>query len=344
MSNLTLQPHLMIISTISRMSNITQKHNLITPNIPKMTNITLQPHLITSIDPIYLDVFNPAEDGAILGLTIFGWVLMEFFCEGKIRQIYRLKSILLTFKSVSRIVLPFLFTILDLNACLQQFVHFSLYLLQKVSFIYIQVLSMDFLYILYKCTHEVQLIQRQSQTLKTIFICISILVVQFFECVILIGLVVLTVGITRIMMYILSTIQPIESLFSCFSTLFCVYFGTHALLPICKSVRFVERACPRLRQRNIYLFFVIISALISQLFMMILTVIDKAAKSYYSVKMLQCLVNFETVNERLLRKDECNAVLRKGENWYNHFDPTWAVVLEMVISVIMAVRRRIKQE
>ena len=269
---------------------------------------------------------------------------MEFLCEGKIRQIYRLKSILVTIKSILRILLPFFLTIFDLNALSQQLIHFSLHVLQKVSFIYVQILSMNFFYILYKCTHEVQLIQRQSQTLKTIFICISILVVQFFECVILIGLVVLTVGITRIMMYILSTIQPIESLFSCFSTLFCVYFGTHALLPILKSIRFVERACPRLRQRNIYLFFVIISALISQLVMITLTVTDKAAKSYYSVKMLQCFVNFETVIERILRKDECNAVLREGLNWYSHFDPTWADVLEMVISVIMAVRRRIKQE
>ena len=136
MSNIT--KHQLMTSTIPKMSNRTYQHHLITPNIPKTSNITLPPHLISTTDPIYLDVFNSAEDGAILGLTIFGWVLMEFFCEGKIRQIYRLKSILLTFKSVLRIVLPFLFTILDLSAFSHQLVHFSLYLLQKVSFIYIQ--------------------------------------------------------------------------------------------------------------------------------------------------------------------------------------------------------------
>ena len=316
-----------------------------TSTIPKMNNTTYQHHFITSTDPIYLDIFNPAEDAAILGLSIFGWILMEFLCEGKIRQIYRLKSILLTIKSILRIVLPFLLTIFDLNAFSQQLIHFSLHVLQKVSFIYVQILSMNFLHILYKCTHEVQLIERQSQTLKMISICVSILFVKFFERFLMIGSVLLTFEIEKKMvMLILAAIQPIESLFSCYSTFFCMYYGTHALLPICKSVRFVERASPRLRQRNIYLFFVIISALISQLVMITLTVTDKAAKSYYSVKWLQCSLKFDTVIERILGQDECKAVLWAGTIWYSHFDPTWAVVLEIVISVIMAIQRRIKQE
>ena len=269
------------------------------------------------------ETYHLPMDIVTLVLAICGWIIVEMTCKGNIRNTYRLKTAALVLRSSLRIVASRLDTVYFVYL----FITGLFEKIDSVLLIIIQMISVVFLNILYKCTCDFEKGDGKNDIIKKVLLCLLfVTIVKVSEEVFFVFS-----NVTGSPFFVLFSLQPIESIISCVSTFYCCFSGVHVIRSIFESNKFVSRACPRLKMRNVYLSSIAAAVVTSQLLLSIVNLIDRVILSVHGVEMHRCLKQYLMTNVEFELSDICIEVYAEKVEWLDFVDPSWASLIEMTV-------------
>ena len=295
---------------------------------------------IDGISFVVSETYHLPMDVVTLVLAIIGWIFIEITCKGNIRNTYRIKTIMLVLRSSLRIVAsrlkPHLYFILFAYNFFSKF--------DSLLLVIIQMISVSFLNILYKCTCDFEKGDGKNNIVKKVSLCV--LSVMIFKVCEEVFFRFFANNFISSATSAVPAVQPLESIISCVSTFYCCYSGAHIIHSISGNNEFVSRACPRLKMRNLYLRTIATSVVISQVLLFVVNLIDRAILSVHEEGMFQCLRQneFAKLNGEL---DQlvvgCGLDYLENVDWLEYVDPTWATLIEMIIIIAVSLYKFIKK-
>ena len=294
-------------------------------------------------------------------LALCGWIIIEITCKGNIRNTYRIKTIMLVLRSSLRILAsrlePNVMAYTDTTFSHSYdtfydflFLHGFFEKIDTLLLLIIQMISVAFLNILYKCTCDFEKGDGKNTIVKKILLCVLFVIIfrvseeVFFDLFMRKYAEVWKFDISSAT-NVVPAVQPLETIISCVSTFYCCYAGGYVIHSIFGSNEFVSRACPRLKMRNIYLSSIAAAVTISQVltFVVILTYI--VLNGIHSAEAFPCMVK----NEFAIRNGEpdqshvCMANYFGNMEWLDYIDPSWPTLIEMEVVVTVSLYKFIRK-
>ena len=290
-----------------------------------------------------------------LVLAISGWIIIEITCKGNIRNTYRIKTILLVLRSSLRILASRLhFNVMgyldSVDYTIFDFLFNSGFFEKTDSLLLliIQMISVAFLNILYKCTCAFEKGDGKNTMVKKSLLCVLFVVIfkvseeVFFH------------SFMRKLNFwnaaaaattVVPTVQPLEIIISCVSTFYCCYAGGYVIYSIFGSNEFVSRACPRLKMRNIYLSSIAAAVTISQVLMFVVILTERVMHSIHGAEAFPCM----SKNVLAMQNGEpdqsyvCMANYFGNVEWLDYIDPSWPTLIEMEVAVTVSLYKFIRK-
>ena len=271
------------------------------------------------------ETYHLPMDIVTLVLAICGWIIIEISCKGNIRNTYRAKTIALVLRSSLRIVAsridPYYFVYFIITGFFEK--------IDSILLVILQIISVVFLNLLYKCTCDFEKGDGKNNIVKKVMLCLLFVTM----CKVSEAVLFVYSNVAESVIYVVYPLQPIESIISCASTFYCCFSGVHVIHSIFESNKFVSRACPRLKMRNIYLCSIAVALVTSQLLLSIVNLVDRVILSVHGVEMHQCYKQhlMENVEIELSEADICIENYAEKVEWLDYVDPSWVTLIEMTV-------------